>query len=179
MVPPRGPDRSPYRLYALSNIGSLLSLLSYPVAVEPWLSLRWQSRLWSGGFLLFAALYAWALLADHRLHQAAPSPALAQSDAAADNPPPRDKLLWVLLPALSSLSLLAVTNHVCQNVAVIPFLWVVPLSLYLLSFIVAFDHERYYQRSLFAGAALFLLVMAALAGGPSIKGVPLAFARGF
>jgi SAM-dependent methyltransferase len=155
------PTRSPYRLYALSNVGSLLSLLSYPAAIEPWLPLRWQTRLWSAGFAVFAVLYGVSLFRDYRLSRTAELTPSAEP-AAVPVPTVRDQLLWVLLPLLSSLSLLAVTNHVCQNVAVIPFLWVVPLSLYLISFIIAFDHERYYLRGLFAlGAAVSLLVIAA------------------
>lgn len=167
------PDRSPYRLYALSNVGSLLSLLTYPVAIEPWLTLRWQSRLWSVGFVIFAVLYASSLIQDYRKGARTSTP--AESGPAPVPPSPTDRLLWILLPTLSSMSLIAVTNHVCQNVAVIPFLWVVPLSLYLLSFIIAFDHERYYLRALFAAAALALLVLSAMSAAPGIKRVHLGF----
>ena len=79
----------------------------------------------------------------------------------------RQRLLWVGLPALASLMLLATTNHVCQNVAVIPFLWVVPLSLYLISFIVCFDHERWYRRGLCGGLTV-LLIFITVAGEESI-----------
>ena len=72
-------------------------------------------------------------------------------------PPTRLRAAWLALPALASMMLLATTNHVCQDVAVIPFLWVVPLSLYLLSFIICFDHARWYQRQGFALATLVSL----------------------
>jgi hypothetical protein len=83
----------------------------------------------------------------------------APPDAAAGDGPPtwKRRVLWLLLPALASMMLLATTNHVCQDVAVIPFLWVAPLSLYLLSFIICFDHPRWYLRRAFAAATLVTL----------------------
>ena len=77
--------------------------------------------------------------------------------AAAPLPCWRDRLAWLGLPALASVMLLATTNHVCQDVAVIPFLWVAPLALYLLSFIISFDHASWYWRRPYAGAALLSL----------------------
>ncbi len=171
------PGRSPYRLYSLSNIGSLLALLSYPFWVEPrWDSLT-QSNFWRIGFVLFAALCALAAMHVWRTDPRAvavpdaSSPSRAGTiDAAqaqayrrqvdAGPPPWSHYLLWVALPAFASLMLLATTNHVCLDVAPTPFLWVVPLSLYLISFIIAFDHERWYVRPLFALAALVSIYLA-------------------
>ena len=155
------PGRSPYRLYALSNFGSLLALLSYPFLFERMLDVGVHSRLWSLSFVLFALPCGAAALALRNQHGAA---AGAPTLAPASEPPPRlgVRALWLALPACATLMLLATTNHVCQQVAVVPFLWVAPLSLYLLSFIIAFDHERWYARRSFGVVALVLIL--AMAG---------------
>jgi len=152
------PGRSPYRLYALSNVGSLLALLSYPFYVEGAFAIGQQGQLWSAGFVLFAALCVVAALIDWMRHDKASvtSRAVAASDLAI-KPTLTQRSLWLLLPAFASMMLLATTNHVCQDVAVIPFLWVVPLSLYLLSFIICFDHERWYVRQWFGLGAMATL----------------------
>jgi hypothetical protein len=132
----------PYRLFALSNFGSLLALLSYPALVEPRMALHSQAVAWSWGFAVFAAVCAVAAWRskdgiDLVQQPAAGAPALA------------DRLLWIGLAACASVMLLAVTNHLTQNVAPIPLLWVAPLSLYLLSFILCFESDRLYPRWLF------------------------------
>lgn len=142
------PGVSPYRLYSLSNMGSLLALLSYPFVLEPALAQREQARFWSALYVLFAF---GCLFCASGLLKLAPGAGSSSPDTLADAQaaaPPglRRRLLWVLLPCLASVLLLAVTNHLCQDVAVTPFLWVLPLSLYLLSFIICFDHERWYFR---------------------------------
>jgi hypothetical protein len=157
------PRRSPYRLYALSNVGSLAALLTYPFYFEPAMNVGQQAQYWSAGFLLFGLLCGYAALRTWWINGAAPTGNAAQAplDSAEDAAPKAlARLLWVVLPAFASLILLATTNHVCQNVAVIPFLWVLPLSLYLLSFIISFDHPRWYVRRWFAisTAALAILV---------------------
>lgn len=161
------PERSPYRLYALSNIGSLGALLLYPVLVEPALPTSLQGLLWSLAFVLFAVAcgwLAWQLLqalgkAPGAVASAAPPPE-PNGDAPAARPSWRDRGLWLALPALASLMLLAVTNHLCQDVAVVPFLWLAPLGLYLLSFIICFDREAWYVRRWFALAAFLGIVLA-------------------
>ncbi len=150
------PGRSPYRLYALSNVGSLLALLSYPFFFEPIFSRHAQANLWSAGLCLFVlacGYCAWRL----RRQSAAIAPADAAAAETEAAPPPsrRDKTLWLILPAIASVLLLATTNKLCQDVAVIPFLWVLPLSLYLLTFIICFDSPRWYVRWLF-GALLVI-----------------------
>jgi len=164
--------RSPYRLYALSNVGSLIALLSYPFWFEPQFGLSQQSWLWFGGFALFAALCGFVAFRLWREDAAAsgvsvpeaavpgprvpgasgapPQPSISKSNPTATataEPEPKwfHWILWLVLPAFGSFMLLATTNHVCQDVAVVPFLWVVPLSVYLLTFIIAFDHPRWYQ----------------------------------
>lgn len=137
----RYPDRSPYRLYALSNAGSLLALLSYPFGFEPWLALRTQATGWAGLFVVFAALCAVTAWRAVR-----PTTITAAEPAAVPLPGRRDRWLWVVLPACGSVLLLATTNQLSQDVSVVPFLWVLPLSLYLLSFILCFDSDRWYHR---------------------------------
>ncbi len=151
--------RAPWRLYALSNLGSLAALLTYPFYFE----VRWdvvqQTWMWSGAFVVFALLCLLAAWLDWRGHHAAVSAGSAPDPKASSVPPPAwwRWVLWLLLPAVASVLLLAATNHLCQDVAVIPFLWVVPLSLYLLTFIICFEHERWYVPWLWAPLALLFL----------------------
>jgi hypothetical protein len=135
----------PYRLFSLSNAGALLALLVYPTLIEPHFTLQSQTRGWSAGFFLFAVLcggIAWSV------RQTLPErrrPSLPE--ATADQPiSAQQRALWLLLPGCASLLLCAFTNHLSQNVAAIPLLWILPLSAYLLSFIVAFHSPRAYPR---------------------------------
>ena len=138
------PTTSPYRLYALSNLGSLLALLTYPSLFEVWLPVRGQAWFWAVGFLVFALGIAGCALAT-RSRSSAP---LLTSEPVDVTPAPRagDWLLWLALAACPSALLLATTNYVSQEIAVIPFLWIVPLSLYLASFVLTFDSTRGYAR---------------------------------
>src|SRR5450755_1072606 len=147
------PSRSPYRLYALSNLGSLIALLSYPFVFEPAFDVLTQARLWSWLFAGFALLCALCALKALPALRAVKREAVAASSERTSWP---ERARWVGLPASASLALLATTNHVTSDVAVIPFLWVVPLSLYLITFIVAFDHERWYRRRVFATLSVIL-----------------------
>jgi hypothetical protein len=157
------PARSPYRLYALSNLGSLLGLLVYPFLTEPMLPLRVQAWTWAAGFALFAA----AGIASAVRGGAASEPADETRPApppgpAAEAPTPVQRVLWLALPAAASTMLLAVTNQICQDVAVVPFLWVLPLALYLVSFVISFDHPRWYRRGIFLPAFAVAAFLASL-----------------
>jgi hypothetical protein len=147
----------PYRLFALSNFASLLALLSYPVLIEPFMPLAAQSWMWSIGYAGFVVLCGVTAWKSTRGEAAATAP--AQDPAAAAEAPPAigTRLQWIALSATGSCLLLAVTNHLTQNVASIPFLWVVPLSIYLITFILCFDHPRWYRRGLFLAAVAVLL----------------------
>jgi len=153
------PGASPYRLYALSNLGSLLALLSYPFVVEPTVALRSQTLAWSAGFVLFAVGCAWCAWGVLRAESGETSNRETRVTTAGMRGIARigEKLSWITLAALGSVMLLATTNHLCQEVAVAPFLWVLPLSLYLLSFILVFESDRWYRRgvwgALFAAGA--------------------------
>jgi hypothetical protein len=141
----------PYRLFALSNLGSMLALLSYPPLVEPGLTTSGQAWAWSAGYLAFAALCA-ALAVKGARVPAAPAPAGPVAPPDGDEAvPARTHLLWAALAACPSAMMLAITNHLTQDVAAIPFLWIVPLAIYLLSFILCFDAPRWYARPLFLG----------------------------
>jgi hypothetical protein len=148
----------PYRLFALSNLASLLALLGFPVLFEPNFDLKELGWGWSALYAAFALLCAAAATRSVN-GDAVPLP---QAAAHAPAPPPRAlQLRWVGLAALGSAMLLAVTNHVTQNVASVPFLWVLPLALYLITFILAFDRPRWYARRVFVPA--FLGVVPAMA----------------
>ena len=133
----------PYRFYALSNAGSLLALLSYPVLVEPHSTTRHQAFAWSYAYALFVAVCAWIAF---RRRAAPPT---NEEASAQPSPDWKTLLLWAALAADASALLLAVTTHISQDVAAVPLLWIVPLSLYLLSLILCFESERWYRRPIF------------------------------
>ncbi len=154
----RFPGRDTYRLFALSNLASLVALLSYPFMVEPWIATRVQAWAWSAGYVIFvglAAAAAWSSLAKRAPEGAATRPGAA---AAPTGPQAREaaptvarQLLWCALAGTASVLLLAVSNHITQNVASVPLLWIVPLSLYLLTFILCFDGTGWYRRDMMLG----------------------------
>jgi hypothetical protein len=153
----------PYRLYALSNAGSMFALISYPVLVEPAFATRLQAMGWSVGYAAFIALCG---IAAFSVRNYSGKPAATQADVPAQAPDWKLQLWWVLLPACASVLLLAITNFLSQDVAAIPFLWVLPLSLYLLTFILCFDKEGWYRRSTF----LKFFAVALLATAYGIRG---------
>ena len=150
----RTAGRSPYRLFALSNLGSLLALLLYPSVVEPLLTRKAQSLAWSTGFGIYALFCSMISLRAWRGSAADSPEELNGRDMTNSRPPAAHRTLWILLPCCASGLLLAITNALCQDVAVVPFLWVLPLTLYLLSFVVAFDSPRWYRRGATIGAML-------------------------
>ena len=152
----------PFRLYALSNVGSLLALVSYPFAVEPTLTTRHQALGWSVGYALFVLL-ACAMALHRWRHPAAAAETSAKLRVR--TPGIEERLLWAALPACASLLLLAVTKHLTEDVAPIPLLWVLPLGLYLLSFILCFDGAHWYRRGLFI--PLLVLALGGMAWGES------------
>jgi hypothetical protein len=169
------PGRSPFRLYALSNVGSLLALLSYPFIVEPYLRVGTQAGLWSLGYVAFALLCGWnaVRVIRDRLPAVGPFiPATGDGAAAAIVAVSNGtKLLWLALAATASIMLLATTNQMCQEVAVTPLMWILPLAIYLVSFILTFDAPRWYRRDVFGP----LLAVAAVAAwyvvdnGPAVR----------
>lgn len=150
------PGVSPYRLYALSNGGSLIALLSYPFAFEPAFDTARQGELWSWGFIAFTVCCAVCAIANALSKTVAVVTDVPRSEQEAEPvvPARADWLLWIALPMTACVLLIAATNQICQEVAVIPFLWVVPLALYLLSFILTFDSSRWYRRTLWYGGLI-------------------------
>ena len=145
------PKGSAYRLYALSNVGSLLGLLSYPFLVEPHLGLGAQGWVWVFGYGLFLICYYFsARRVVHSAARASPKrPSIPDSRPSRAPVPWAHRLRWIGLAACASVLLLATTNLVCQDIAVSPFLWVLELSLYLLSFIACFESDRWYRSDIF------------------------------
>lgn len=145
----------PYRFYALSNVASLAALLLYPVAIEPWMAVHAQALWWSvlyAGFALGCAGCAWFAPSSESAEAGSTAAAVAASVSA--TPPLRMRALWVALAAIPTTLSLSVTNHLCQNVAPMPFLWIVPLGIYLLTLILCFDGDGWYRRGLFLPAYL-------------------------
>jgi spermidine synthase len=139
-----------YSLFALSNTGSLLALLAYPTLVEPHLTLRLQRTLWSFGFLAYAIL---CVILARQAHSNAPPPPQIESNASATSH--AVKWLWFLLPMAAAMQLSAITSHLTVNIAAIPLLWILPLTTYLLTFILAFEFPALYRR----GIVIRLLVL--------------------
>lgn len=162
-------EASPYRFYALSNIGSMLALISYPILVEPRFSSTLQARVWSfayAGVAILCALIGFMrrTTSDHYAETGiAPLPSRSV------------QLLWVALPACASALLLAITSHISQNIAAVPLIWIVPLSLYLLSFILCFDGRGWYCRNFFLRALGLALASMAYALSPAFEGFPFKF----
>src|SRR5262245_57779682 len=143
----------PYRLYALSNAGSMFALISYPALFEPLLGTRKQAWIWSAAYVVFILICGFTALRSGTEDQTTEK----EKEEPVERPGIREIALWIALPACASLLLLAITNHLSQNVAAIPFLWVLPLSLYLLTFILCFDGRGWYRRAVFfplAGVAV-------------------------
>ncbi|MDP9386370.1 MAG: hypothetical protein M3Q48_00190 [Actinomycetota bacterium] len=160
---PRASD--PYFLYAAGNTGSLLALLAYPLAVEPALTLRQQATLWSLGYLVFAALIVACALALRRRgapNEAAVASSNESDDVGARPVTGRRRAYWMALAFLPSSLMLGVTTYISTDIAAVPLLWVLPLSLYLLTFIVAFGRARPLSRT--AGTSMLggLVVVLAL-----------------
>ncbi len=154
-----GAGSSPYRLYALSNLGSLLGLATYPFLVEPAFALGTQARGWTWAYAAFVVgSCACAMFAG----KASPAEPLQRGGDDGDEvrPGAGQYAYWIALAACASVLLLATTNRLCQDVAVIPFLWVLPLSLYLASLVICFDHERWYPSRFFQSALAGVLPMA-------------------
>jgi spermidine synthase len=155
-----GARGDPYPLYAASNLGSFAGLLSYPLLVEPLLTLEQQSLVWSGGYLLLVMMVVACALT-------VPAAAVeAMPEAEGPPPSPRRLLHWVALAAVPSGLMLSTTTHLTTDIVAVPLLWVLPLALYLLSFVIAFARRRGAANVIVSIGPLFLLV----AGGFAFSG---------
>ncbi|TFH43006.1 MAG: hypothetical protein E4H01_12660, partial [Lysobacterales bacterium] len=156
------PGVSPYRLFALSNFGSLLALLSYPLLIEPALTRTGQATVWVLGFGLFLVLSGYCAWRTWGRERADTTHSAAASSPRPNAPrvTPGTRLLWLALPACAVVLLLAVTNQITKDLVVVPFLWVLPLALYLLSFVISFADERGYCRWAYAVALVPAMAVA-------------------
>jgi hypothetical protein len=149
--------KSPYFLYAAGNLGSFVALLAYPVVVEPALSLRQQSVFWTAGYVIYIVLTLACILAMRRTM--APAAAEAKTVAAAPAVTWAQRRRWLYYAFLPSSLMLGVTAHITTDVASVPLLWVIPLALYLLTFVIAFGAgdpaKRVKATAPFAAAGLF------------------------
>ena len=161
------PGKTAYRLYALSNVGSLFGLVIYPVLVEPYLTLVWQGWMWSIMYLVFAGLAAYGAI------KSLGAPSIPGSDPQLVTQEVPDRItwkayfLWIALAAAASILLLATTSQITQEVAVIPFLWILPLTIYLLTFILAFSGEKWYSRQVYLIVYFFATLLVVWALGRS------------
>jgi hypothetical protein len=145
----------PWRLYALSNLASLLALGAYPSLVEPYITLREQRIAWACGFVIFAVIsVAMTLKARSAAH---PSVLAAAQDTEVPVSPLSHKLLWVLLPMGAAMQLCTVTAYLTANVAAIPLLWVLPLGVYLVTLILSFQFRVVLPWSIIARMLVVLL----------------------
>ena len=126
----------PWALYAASNLGSFAGLIAYPLLVEPLLPLQAQGWAWSAGYVLLLGLIALSARARRGLPQVAEAPAAQQRPAA------RQLALWIALAAVPSGLMLSTTTHLTTDIFAMPLLWVIPLGIYLLSFVIAFSDRR-------------------------------------
>jgi hypothetical protein len=148
--------KAPYFLYAASNLGSFLALLSYPLAIEPFIRLSEQTRIWSLGFYGLIVLIA---SCGTLLWRSSNTPALFAGDSTAELAPPnwQDALVWTVLAGIPAGLLLAVTAHISTDVAAVPLLWVLPLALYLLTFVIVFQTRPIIPHWLVVGVQPFFI----------------------
>ena len=139
------PQETPWRLYALSNVGSFLALFSYPLVLEPYFRLSTQTWMWSGMYVVFVGLCGWTAWQMRSAPAAEP-----RAEPADAGPSVLDFAMWLALSACGSVLLLGTTSQITQEIAVFPFLWIAPLSIYLLTFILTFESDRWYRRGVFA-----------------------------
>ena len=159
------PDRNPYRLYALSNIGSLIGLLSYPFLIERVFTLNHQALLWTLGFVLY---FVYTLACLWSLKKAKINTRTYDTSDDHYKIHTAEALMWVSMAAIATTLLLAITNKITMDVASVPFLWILPLTLYLLSFIICFDKSQWYDRRLWIPLLFIVTVVGlmALVRGP-------------
>ncbi len=151
------PGRDPYRLFALSNTASLIALVAYPVVIEPFVGTRLQAVGWSVLFAVFVLLVATLAWRVSRAADAGGETQEVSASVEVEPLPAASQLRWIALSAAGSMLLLAVSNHITRNVASVPLLWLLPLTLYLLTFILTFDGTGWYRRGVYVGP-FFVLV---------------------
>ena len=143
------PGFSPYRLYALSNVGSLLALVGFPFVLEPWATRTFQVTGWSWAMVLYVACCGFLVWTLRHLKESEHKISLSENEQKGSWQKISVWFFWLALPACATALLMATTNKMCQDVAVVPFLWVLPLALYLVTFIISFDSPQWYVREFY------------------------------
>ena len=146
------PQKNPYILYALSNVGSLLALITFPFVVEPLFDSFWQAWAWSGAFVVFGLGVGVLLWSKFKKAPTEPTKLETPQKVGFSK-----TLLWILFPALASAGFLAVTNHICLDVATIPFLWILPFCIYLITYILSFADGDFYVKKIYIPLLIILL----------------------
>jgi SAM-dependent methyltransferase len=156
---PRAHD--PYFLYSASNLGSMLALLAYPAIIEPRLTLGGQSQLWMGGYIALGVLTLGSAIALYAQSKRVPAKSEIEEEKPKEpdvKPTNRNRVRWLLLSAAPASLMLGITTYLTTNVAPIPLLWVVPLAVYLLSFILAFSHRIHPNAKLLARISTMMVL---------------------
>ena len=166
----------PYRLFGLSNVGSLLALALYPTLIEPHLALAMQWGGWAFGFAVYAVVSAWL---GWRAMAGPVAPATVETPTSQSASRGRVRALWFLLPMAAAMQLAAVTSHLSQDVAAIPMLWVLPLGVYLVTFILAFDMPGMYRRWLVVRVLVVMLASLGYALSKVDTALPIGMAIAF
>lgn len=167
-----------YRFFSLSNLASLAALVSYPFLIEPYFSLTTQAQAWKFFFFIFSASITITGVAFLLTHDNS-SQIMQDAQPVEKNRPGIQQLMkWIGLSALGSWMLISVTNHITHDIAAIPMLWIAPLSIYLISFVLCFENDRWYSNKIFfpmviAAVAIFSLDMGDWGFSNSVNGIPL------
>jgi hypothetical protein len=165
------PDRSPYGLYALSNLGSLTALLCYPLVFEPFISRTDQAHGWSIGFVAFIGVCAWCAHSLYKIREKSISTEI-NLDLNIASIRWRDRLKWLFWSAIGTGLLASITTQISADVAPVPFMWIAPITIYLLSFVVTFSTRSLYRPAVFAGA---LMIVSALSLDLRVFGAQIGF----
>jgi hypothetical protein len=145
---------NPYRLYAISNIGSFLALVSYPILIEPFIPLDWQIKIWSGIYWLFVLMVGWIFFVVTK--QNTKDKLFITEQLTVPRVGSFRLILWFMLSALGVILLVSTTNALTQNVPPVPFLWLAPLAIYLFTYVLAFSNIAIYVRYIWQ--PLFMLL---------------------
>ena len=151
----RETNAAPYRFYALSNAASLLGLGTYPFVVQPLLGMKTQDAFWSASYGIFVLLF---FIASVVLFRRGDRDETTAREEAVSPLRKSDLAFWIGLPAAGSMLLLGISNEVTSNLGAVPFLWVLPLGLYLITFILAFERPEWYSRKVFLTAFVVCLL---------------------
>ncbi|MBF0438421.1 MAG: fused MFS/spermidine synthase [Magnetococcales bacterium] len=150
-----------YRLFSLSNLASLLALVSYPFFIEPWFSTLVQAISWSWVYTLFVILSVVSIFFFTHHPCCTEGIGSKENELKGEKPTVKMLFMWLSLAGMGSWLLVAITNHITQNIASVPFFWILPLGLYLLTFVLCFERKGWYDRRRYALPLVLILVISA------------------